>query len=143
MKNRYFHIHLSMKKMLVAVCLLSSSVSVLGAEVPDCRQQKVEQSIVEICLHPGSPFQHDVYTLKLDKKLIFALVDDYVESISLEHTIPEGPAIEFPLSQQGVTSVKITGGCLPESKDGAEVARVCNIHWGRFHVVKDIRFEFE
>jgi len=99
--------------------------------------------MVEICLLPGPPFQHDVYTLKLDKKLIFALVDDFVENVSLEHTIPEGPAIEFPLSRQGSNSVKITGGCLPESKDDAEVARVCNFYWGRFQVVKDIRFEFK
>jgi hypothetical protein len=132
-----------MKKALVTLCVFLSVSSAFGAETPDCRQQKIEQSIIEMCLHPGQPFQHDVYTLKLDKKLIFALVDDYAEKVSLEHTIPEGPAIEFPLSLQGEKSVKISDGCVPESKDGLEVARICNFHWGRFHVVKDVRFEFK
>lgn len=28
-------------------------------------------------------------------------------------------------------------------KDGAEVARVCNFYWGKYQVVKDVRFEFK
>lgn len=132
-----------MKKALITLSTLLLVSSAFAAEAPDCRQQKVEQSVVEICLIPGPPFQHDVYTLKLDKKLIFALVDDFAESVSLEHAIPEGPALEFPLSLQGGKSVKISGGCVPESKDNIEVARVCNFHWGRFHVVKGVRFEFK
>lgn len=113
------------------------------AAAPECRQQKVEQSTAEMCLLRGSAFQHDVYTLKLDKVLIFALVDDFSENVTLEHVIPEGLTIEFPLSRQEGKSVKITGGCVPESKDGAEVARLCNFSWGRFQVVKDVRFEFK
>lgn len=113
------------------------------AAPPECKQQKVEQSTVEMCLVRGSAFQHDVYTLKLDKVLIFALVDDFSENVTLEHAIPEGPSIDFPLSRQEGKAVKITGGCVPESKDGAEVARICNFSWGRFQVVKDVRFEFK
>jgi hypothetical protein len=40
-------------------------------------------------------------------------------------------------------SVTIQGGCVPESKDGAEVARICNFFWGKYQVVKDVRFEFK
>lgn len=96
-----------------------------------------------MCLLPGAAFQHDLYTLKADKVLIFALVDDYAEKMQIEHVLPEGPSIEFPLSKQGEKSVTIKGGCVPESKDGAEVARVCNFFWGKHQVVKDVRFEFE
>lgn len=92
---------------------------------------------------PGAAFQHDLYTLKADRVLIFALVDDYSENIELEHTIPDGETIEFPLSKQGEKTIKIRGGCIPESKDGAEVARVCNFYWGKHQVVKDVRFEFK
>lgn len=84
-----------------------------------------------------------MYTLKADKVLIAAFVDDYVEKVELTHTIPEGLTIELPLSKQGEKVVKISGGCLPESKDGAEVARVCNFFWGKHQIVKDIRFQFD
>lgn len=96
-----------------------------------------------MCLLPGAIFQHDLYTLKADKVLIFALVDDYSENVELEHTIPEGLAIEFALSKQGEKTTKIRGGCVPESNDGAEVAKVCNFYWGKYQVVKDARFEFK
>lgn len=133
-----------MKRPLFAVLLsLLTSTQVLAAEPPQCKQQTVEKSIIEMCLLPGAAFQHDLYTLKADKVLIFALVDDYAEKIELEHAIPEGVTIEFPLSKQGEKVVKIWGGCVPESKDGAEVARLCNFYWGRYQVVKDIRFEFK
>jgi hypothetical protein len=122
---------------------LLASAQVLAAEPPQCQQQTVEKSVFEMCLLPGAAFQHDLYTLKADKVLIFALVDDYSENVELEHEIPEGLTIEFPLSKQGEKVVKIRGGCAPESKDGAEVARLCNFHWGKYQVVKDIRFEFK
>lgn len=109
---------------------------------PQCKQQTVEKSVVEMCLLPGAAFQHDLYTLEADKVLIFALVDDYSENVVLEHTIPEGITMEFPLSKQGEKTVQIRGGCVPVSKDGAEVARVCNFFWGKHQVVKDVRFEF-
>lgn len=120
-----------------------ASAGVLAAEPPQCKQQTVEKSVVEMCLLQGAAFQHDLYTLKADKVLIFALVDDYSEKVELEHTIPEGLTVEFPLSMQGEKVVKIRGGCVPESKNGAEVARLCNFYWGKYQVVKDIRFEFK
>lgn len=112
-------------------------------QAPECRGQQIEASRVDFCLVRGAAFQHDTYMLRLDGALIFALTDDYVEQVELQHTIPEGPGIEYPLSKQGTKTVKITGGCIPESKDGAEVARLCNFHWGRHHVVRDQRFEFD
>jgi hypothetical protein len=124
------------------VILVAASGSAFGAESPKCKQQTFEKSKIEICLVPGPAFQHDVYTLKADNVLIFALVDDYVEQIELTHTIPDGPALELPLSAQGEKTVKISGGCVPQSKDGAEVARVCNFSWGKKQIVKDVRFEF-
>lgn len=112
------------------------------AAPPECKQQKIEQSLAEICLVRGAAFQHDVYMLKLDNALVFALADDFSEKVSMEHVVPDGSSLEFSLSRQNGKTVKITGGCVPESKDGAEVARVCNFSWGRFQVVKDVRFEF-
>jgi hypothetical protein len=116
---------------------------VIAAEPAECKQQTIENSVIEMCLLRGGAFEHDLYTMKAGKTLIFALVDDYADSVELTHTIPPGLTIEFPLSKQGSNPIKITGGCVPESKDGAEIARLCNFHWGKFHVVKDIRFEFK
>ncbi len=133
-----------MKKSIALAFLTWIGMSAANAaEPPQCKQQTIEKSVVEMCLLPGAAFQHDLYTLKADKVLVFALVDDYSENVMLEHTIPEGLSIEFPLSKQGEKTVKIHGGCVPESKDGAEVARVCNFFWGKFHIVKDVRFEFK
>jgi hypothetical protein len=133
-----------MKQSLFAVLLpLLAASGTKAAEPPQCRQQTIEKTIIEMCLVPGAAFQHDLYTLKADKVLIFALVDDYSERIELVHTIPDGLTIEFPLSKQGEKVVKITGGCLPESKNGTEVARLCNFYWGKIQVVKDVRFEFK
>jgi hypothetical protein len=132
-----------MKKAGFAAILVIAGSSAMAAPAQQCRHQKVEQSDIEICLVPGAAFQHDMYTLKADKVLIAAFVDDYVEKVELTHTIPEGLTIELPLSKQGEKVVKISGGCLPESKDGAEVARVCNFFWGKHQIVKDIRFQFD
>jgi hypothetical protein len=132
-----------MKQLSLGILLACCVSGAFAAEPPQCKQQNIEKSVIEICLLPGAAFQHDLYTLKADKVLIFALVDDYSENVELEHTIPEGLAIEFPLSKQGEKTTKIRGGCIPESKDGAEVARVCNFYWGKYQVVKDVRFEFK
>ena len=134
---------MKMKKLFLSAILTVSTSSVIASPTQQCRHQKVEQSDIEICLVPGAAFQHDMYTLKADKVLIAAFVDDYVEKVELTHTIPEGLTIELPLSKQGEKAVKISGGCLPESKDGAEVARVCNFFWGKHQIVKDIRFQFD
>lgn len=128
---------------VTALIAVITSTSVIAAESLECQRQTVENSVVEMCLQHGAAFQHDVYILKADRVPIFALVDDYSEKVELEHTIPPGLSIEFPLSKQGGNSVKIAGGCVPESKDGVEVARVCNFYWGKLHVVKDVRFEFK
>jgi hypothetical protein len=133
----------SMKYLALSIGLALTAFGVQAAEPTQCKQQIIEKSVIEMCLVPGAAFQHDLYTLKADKVLIFALVDDYSENVQLEHKIPDGPALEFPLSKQGEKSVTIKGGCLPESKDGAEIARVCNFFWGKHHVVKDVRFEFK
>jgi len=134
------------------VYMLRASMFVIGvsttmfsaaATPPRCQQQVVEKSVVEICVQSGAAFQHDTYTLTVDKVTVFALVDDYAEKVSLEHAIPDGETIELPLSKQGVRSVQISGGCVPESKGGAEIARVCNFSWGKHQIVKNIRFEFE
>lgn len=131
-----------MKRFWLPLLLTTLSAPVWAANGPQCKQQTVEKTVIEMCMVPGAVFQHDLYTLKADRVLIFALVDDYSEKVELEHTIPDGPAMEFPLSKQGEKSTKIRGGCVPESRDGMEVARVCNFHWGKHHVVKDVRFEF-
>ena len=132
-----------MKKAGFAAILVIAGSSAMAAPAQQCRHQKVEQSDIEICLVPDAAFQHDMYTLKADKVLIAAFVDDYVEKVELTHTIPEGLTIELPLSKQGEKVVKISGGCLPESKDGAEIARVCNFFWGMHQIVKDVRFQFD
>jgi len=125
---------------ILALALIGPSKAAAPAQ---CKQQQVQNVTFEMCLLPGASFQHDLYTLKADKVLLFALVDDYADRIELEHTVPPGVAIEFPLSRQGTPTVKITGGCVPESQDGAEVARRCNFFWGKYQVIKDVRFEFE
>jgi hypothetical protein len=121
-----------MKYPILALCALFTTLGIQAAEPPQCKQQTVEKSIIEMCLLPGADFQHDTYMLKTDKVIVFALADDYAENVQLEHTIPEGLTIEFPLSKQGQKSITIKGGCVPESKDGAEVARVCNFFWGKY-----------
>lgn len=130
-----------MKRLLICLggCAIVLSAS---AATPNCKKTTIEKSLIEMCLVPGAAFQHDVYTMKVDNVMVFALIDDYVEKVELEHTVPEGMAIELPLSKQGEKIARIKGGCVPESKDGAEVARVCNFSWGRYQVVKDVRFDF-
>ena len=135
---------MTMKIIAIASFLATGFIaSAIAAESPQCKVQKTENVSFELCLQPGASFQHDVYTLKADKVLLFALVDDFVEKIELEHSIPAGITIEFPLSKQGTPTVKISGGCVPESKGGAEVARTCNFSWGKYQVIKDVRFEFK
>lgn len=134
----------AMKSFAISSLLIAGLMATASAaEPPQCKVQKVENVSFEMCMQPGASFQHDIYTLKADKVLLFALVDDFAEKIELEHTIPPGVTIEFPLSKQGTPTVKISGGCVPESKDGAEIARLCNFSWGKYHVIKDVRFEFK
>lgn len=133
-----------MKKTLITLSFLAFAGTALAAEsTSDCKNQIIESNIVTMCLHKGGAFQHDRYSLSLNNNLIFYVVDDYVESIRLVHTVPEGPSIEFSLSrQEGHPTVDITGGCLPVSKDQIEVARKCNFSWGKHQVIKNVWFEF-
>lgn len=108
-----------------------------------CHKQTTQGVDMEICLVKGDAFQHDIYTLKSNDTLIFALIDDYVEQVKLEHIIPEGVAIELPLSRQGTKSTQIIGGCVPESKNNTEVARVCNFSWGKLPIINNVRFDFK
>jgi len=132
-------------KQIWAIPLVFMSCTVVAA--PECKQQLIEKSATEMCLVRGSDFQHDVYMLKVDQALVFALADDFAENVALEHTVPDGPAIEFPLSRQAGKLVRITGGCKPVVKQTGntkvEIARTCNFSWGKHQVVKDLRFDFE
>lgn len=97
-----------------------------------------------------TPFGHDYYTLWVDNAPIFTLSDDYIESVTLTHRIPEDAAIEFPLSKQGTPTVTISGGCTPISekqesggkKVGVEVGRSCSFTWGNVAVLKDLQIRF-
>ncbi|MET3517963.1 hypothetical protein ABIC63_005770 [Pseudacidovorax sp. 1753] len=109
---------------------------------PDCRVQQVEGARVEMCLFRGASFQHDRYMLRFDGDVIFVLTDDFAERVELEHTLLDGPAIEYRLSGQDAKTVKLVGGCIPEIKDKTEVARVCNFRLGKHEIVKNQRFEF-
>lgn len=128
---------------LAAAIVASLVPNAYASEPAQCQSQTAEKTVFEMCLLPGAAFQHDLYTLKADKVLIAALVDDYAESVQLEHKVLDGPTIEFPLSRQGANPVSIVGGCVPESKDLVEVARVCNFRWGKVQIIKDVRFEFK
>lgn len=109
----------------------------------ECKNERIENSTIEMCIIRGTSFQHDLYRLTADKVVIFSIADDYVENVVLEHTIPDGLSIEFPLSKQGEKKIKISGGCVPVSENEIEVARICNFFWGKFQVVKDVRFDFK
>ena len=113
-----------------------------ASEPRQCKQQFVAHTVFELCLHPGGTFQHGTYTLKADNVLIFSLVDDFAESVQLEHKVPDGPALEFALSRQGGNPIRITGGCTREINDGGDEWRLCNFRWGQVQVVRNIRFEF-
>lgn len=129
-----------------ALCALVASAFGAHAQPrppsPDCRAQQIEGTRVEMCLLRGAAFQHDRYMLRANGDVIFVLTDDFAEKVELEHTVLDGPAIEYALSSQGEKTVRITGGCVPEIKDNAEVARVCNFRWGKHDIVKNQRFEF-
>jgi hypothetical protein len=111
---------------------------------PECQTQAGANFTALICLARGQAMQHDLYSLVVDKALIFTLTDDFSEDVHLKHTIPPGLTLEHPLSRAaGSNTVEITGGCVPESKDEMEVARVCNFSWGGTQVVNNVRFTFD
>jgi hypothetical protein len=125
-------------------------VSVSHAAEPTCKTQAIGNHGAKLCVAGGS-FQHDYYTLWVDGAQIFTLPDDYVEKISLTHTIPADAAIEFALSKQGTPQVTIVGGCVPESETqttssgstAVETGRICSFTWGNEVIVKDLHFSFD
>ncbi|WP_397452308.1 hypothetical protein [Pseudomonas sp. NA-150] len=131
-----------MSRNVLAAVLLSLAPAACASAATKCQEQKVEGHTAQMCLFPGDPFQHDIYRLSVDGQQIFSLTDDFAEDINLMHHLPVGPAVEYPLSNQGGASVAIKGGCVPISQNNAEVARVCNFQWGKYQVIKDVRFEF-
>ncbi len=106
-----------------------------------CREQTAEGHKAQLCMRDPGMFRHFQFTLTVDGEHIFTLVDDYVETISLTHKIPQGPALEMPLSKQGANETTLSGGCKPVVKGDAEIARLCNFRWGKVEVIKDIRFD--
>lgn len=137
-----------MKKIFTLSLLLGALPAFAAA--PKCQTQTFGQHTSRICI-TEVPFQHDYYTLSVDNAVILSAPDDYIENVSLTHTIPEDAGIEFPLSNQGAATVTIQGGCLPVSEKqtagsktvSVEVARVCSFKWGNEQIVKDLRFSFE
>jgi len=124
-----------MKKTAILLCGMLAAVA--HAAEPKCATQTLNGHTSELCVTSAS-FQHDYYTLRVDRALIFVLPDDYVEDISLTHTLPKDASIEFPLSDQGTPTVQITGGCKPLSDRkelngkpiSVEVGRLCSFRWG-------------
>ena len=89
---------------------------------------------------PGM-FKHWTFSLEVDGEAIFSLIDDYSEQVTLTHTIPDGPALELPLSGQGTKTVSITGGCVPVISDrGTETARQCDFVWGNVNIIDAVTF---
>ncbi|WP_242107415.1 hypothetical protein [Luteimonas aquatica] len=89
---------------------------------------------------PGA-FKHYAFSLEVDGQAIFSLVDDYAENISLVHTVPDGLALELPLSQQDTKTVTISGGCVPVVSDrGTEVVRQCDFTWGKIKIIDGVKF---
>jgi hypothetical protein len=135
------------KGVVLAILLALSNVA-LAAE-PTCQSQTIGTHTSKVCISE-MPYHHDYYTLWVDGTPILTLPDDYVESITLTHRIPDDAAIEFPLSKQGTPTVTISGGCTPISerqesdgkKVGIEVGRSCSFVWGNATLVKDMQFRF-
>lgn len=127
-------------------CMLFAGVATAAER---CLPQTNGSHTSKLCVSE-TPFGHDYYTLWVDNAPIFTLPDDYIESVTLIHRIPEDAAIEFPLSKQGTPTVTISGGCTPISEQqesggknvGVEVGRSCSFTWGNVAVLKDLQVRF-
>ena len=116
-------------------------VPTLSLAEATCEERVVSGHHTKMCRYDPGMFRHWTFSLEVDNEAIFSLIDDYVEQVSLTHTVPEGLALELPLSQQGKKVVTISGGCVPEiSNRGTEVARTCNFTWGDIKIVDGVRF---
>ncbi|MFM0500965.1 hypothetical protein PQQ95_11055 [Paraburkholderia caffeinilytica] len=135
--------------MLNTLLLFFGATGFVYAAEPRCQSQSNDGHTAKLCV-TEAPSQHDYYTLWVDGEAIFMLPDDYIESVTLTHRIPEDAAIEFPLSAQGSPTVTISGGCSPVSekreKEGKittfEVSRSCSFTWGNVALLKDLRVQF-
>ncbi|RKE37631.1 hypothetical protein B0G76_3898 [Paraburkholderia sp. BL23I1N1] len=78
------------RKRLFALAFLLGAVPAFAA-APKCQTQTIGQHTSKICINEV-PFQHDYYTLSVDNALILSVPDDYIENVSLTHTIPEDAA---------------------------------------------------
>lgn len=139
-----------MKRFFLAAIITSVGYAGLGqAAEQKCHSQTIGSRTNKLCVQQV-PFKHDYYTLWVDGDPIFTLPDDYIESITLTHRIPEDAAIEFPLSMQGTPTVTISGGCTPVSEKkelggkmvGIEVGRSCSFNWGNVSVLKDLMIRY-
>jgi hypothetical protein len=125
-------------KYFIAILILLPAVSVAGTT---CEERTVSGHHAKMCRYDPGMFKHWTFSLEVDGETIFALVDDYVEQVNLTHTVPEGLALELPLSQQGKKVISILGGCVPViSQSGTEVARQCDFTWGDVKIVDNVRF---
>lgn len=124
----------------LAILLFALPSIVLAAETK-CQERTVSGHHARMCMYDPGMFKHWTFSLEVDGETIFSLIDDYSEKVSLTHTIPDGPALELPLSRQGPATVSITGGCVPVMSDhGAEVARQCDFTWGTLKIIDSVRF---
>lgn len=140
-----------MKRFCISVFYyaISAFVCAAYANEPMCQTQTAASHTSKLCVSQIS-FGHDYYTLLVDGSLIFTLPDDYVESVTLTHRIPQDAAVEFPLSKQGTPTVTISGGCSPISEQqtldgktaGIEVGRSCSFTWGGVTILKDLQVRF-
>ena len=106
-----------------------------------CEERTVSGHHAKMCMYDPGLFKHWTFSLEVDGEIIFALIDDYSEQVNLTHTIPDGPALELPLSKQGKKTVSITGGCVPVTdREGTEVARQCDFMWGNVKIIDAVRF---
>ena len=129
-----------MIRALLAFLLVALPVAASAAETK-CEERTVSGHSAKMCMLDPGMFKHWTFSLEVDGETIFSLIDDYSEQVSLTHTIPDGPALELPLSKQGSKTVSITGGCVPVMSDrGTEVARQCDFTWGGVKIIDAIRF---
>lgn len=131
-----------------AVALWCAAVASHAA--PLCQTQTQGGHRAKLCIEQTT-YQHNYFMLWVDDALLFTLPDDYVETVSLTHTVSEDGAGEFALSKQGTPTVSITGGCRPvqdtqrsgDDEVSVETGRLCAFNWGQQPIVKDMRFRFD
>lgn len=123
---------------LVALALAMPAVAMAGTK---CEERTVAHHRAEMCMSNPGMFKHWTFSLEVDGETIFSLVDDYSEKVSLTHTLPEGLALELPLSRQGKKTVSIVGGCVPiTNSEGTEIARQCDFTWGDVKIIEAVKF---